>query len=281
MFDFLRLILFFTLKLGSLADSRPNTVIEDTLMRLLRTTIDLKKKLDTSLRTTTALTLSHFNAYDSMTQTSAGQNKPKQEHLRMIFYDNYKITNDLIKDGCGQARCTLTGRSGKLKLTHLVPASAKLGIRQMLKLRDEDIWSFRNVLLLSVNIELAFDRLRLSFSPTLRRNSYFMKIWDNDVKQELIWDNATETLDGRGDHKIGYYEGKELELEMHAGKLEPFKRCLSYHEFMCFAKSERPLTDAPEDFSSDIGDMWSQMRGDLLVMRKSLEKNISEETEDE
>ena len=55
------------------------------------------------------------------------------------------ITNALIEDGRGQARRTLTGQSGKLKITHLVPASAKFGIRQMLKLRDGDIWSFCNV----------------------------------------------------------------------------------------------------------------------------------------
>lgn len=252
------------------------------MVRLLRTAMSpLEKKLDTSLRITSAVAFRQINAYDNMTQTSSGENKPKQEVLRMEFYNYFKITNAPSNDERKQASCALTRRSGKLKIAHLVPASASSEIRRILKLSDEDIWSFRNVLLLSVNVEVAFDLLKISFSPTLRRNSYILKIWDADVKEKLIWDNARETQVGLGDHKIGHYEGKELDLIMPSGTLEPFKRCLSYHEFMCFTKSELSFVDAPEDFSSDIGDDWSRMRQDLLVMRQSLEKQISEETDDD
>ncbi len=107
-----------------------------------------------------------------------------------------------------------------------------------------------------------------------------MKIWDDTVRNELIWDDA-KVLELEGDNTIGFYEGNELKLALASGvQLEPFKRALSYQEFLCFSYSILPTRECPQDFSSEIGgDLWMQKRNDLLVLRGSLEKDIEAETD--
>lgn len=233
------------------------------------------------MRTTAALALRDFNAYRSMTQTSAGLNKPKQEELRKRFYDHCQYC-DKPTDGRTQAVCALSGRTGCLKLTHLVPASAHEDIRDMLKMPNDPsgIWSVRNVLLLGYGIENAFDRLRISFSlHPLRSGVFCMKVWDEAVRTALIWDDAKVQVQ-EGDNTIGFYEGVELKLALANGvQLNPFKRALSYQEFLCFACSTVPIREYPHDFSSDPGNHWMQKRGDLLVLRGSLQKEIENETD--
>eukprot|EP01036_Dinobryon_divergens_P041596 gene41596-55150_t len=106
------------------------------------------------------------------------------------------------------ARCVLTGRSGALKLAHLVPASANEDILRCLKLRNDEagIWSVRNALLLALDFARAFHRTRLSFEPhPLQQNTYKLKIWDPSVRDELVWQGATvEKV--TGDNTIGFYE---------------------------------------------------------------------------
>jgi hypothetical protein len=246
--------------------------IQATLMRL-------EKKVDTSLRTSTSLTFRNYNAYENMTQTSNGKNKAKQSSFRTAFYEHYQIT-DACSAAKTQATCAVTSLSGTLKLAHLVPVSSSFDVRAALKLKDDAIWSFRNVLLLSSNIEHFFDRCQLSFIPNpLRSGSYTMKIWNDDVKNELIWPDATENK--TGDNKIGYYDGCELTLQMPNGnRLEPFKRCLSYQAFICFVTSKLSNGVSYQDFSSDIGEEWPRLRNDLLILRRSLDKQIDDETAD-
>ncbi len=252
----------------------------------------IEEKVEVSLRTAAALSIRSFDAYHNMTQTSAGDNKPKQETIRMDYYNFCGITNTPgISSSSSssssnnnnedtRARCVLTGRSGKLKLAHLVPASANADIRDCLKLSNDDggIWSLRNVLLLSFDIEKAFDRKRLSFAPhPLAQNTYILKVWDSSVRDELIWEGATEEKVPK-DNTIGFYEGHSLQLHMPSGvTLAPFKRCLSYQHFMCFLTSKERSTVEPPEFGSDIGYQWTVKRNDLLVLKRSLEKAIFEE----
>jgi hypothetical protein len=180
-----------------------------------------------------------------------------------------------------QAVCALTGRAGRLKLAHIVPASTSEDIRRVLKLPDDEtgIWSCRNVLLLCCNIERAFDSLRISFSSNpLNERVYTMRVWDFTVRSELIWENATRhAIDG--DNTIGHYETHGLQLRLTNDlQLDPFKRALCYQEFMCFARSRLPSDQCPRDFSSDIGEDWIMKRNDLLVIRSSLDKVIENET---
>jgi hypothetical protein len=67
-----------------------------------------------------------------------------------------------------------------------------------------------------------------------------MKVWDEAVRAELIFDEAKVQVQ-EGDNTIGYYEGVELKLALPNGvQLVPFKRALSYQEFLCFAYSTLP-----------------------------------------
>ena len=139
------------------------------------------------------------------------------------------------------------------------------------------------MLLLSWCIEEAFDRLRISFSAHPLQNDVFvMKVWDDSVRNELIWEGA-QVLAVEGDNTIGYYEGASLILALpnSTTRLQPFKRALSYQEFMCFAQTTQPIRDCPGDFSStDFGESWTQKRGDLLVLRQALNKEIDQETDE-
>ena len=117
-------------------------------------------------------------------------------------------------------------------------------IRGALLFTPEDIWSFRNVHLLSFNIERAFDTCQISFVPhPLRENSYYMKVWNDKVRDVLIWDEAEVSEAGTKDNTIGHYENHLLNLEMRSGGL-------SYQNFICFYKS--PVREEAVDFSSEL-----------------------------
>ena len=245
----------------------------------------IEQKLDVSLRASFMLSLRSFDAYENMTQTSAGKNSAKQIEIKTRYYNYCGIstapdeTNMMQRDFC-----VLTGRSGKLKLAHLVPASASEDIRKTLQLSNDHngIWSIRNVLLLCWNIEQAFDRKKLSFVQNpLRSDLYTMTIWDDDIRSELIWDGAKVESEA-SDNTIGFYDGRPLILQMKNGvKLEPFKRCLSYQHFLCILYSRLRTGDPPTDFASEIGDKWICKRSDLLVLRASLDKQVMTEVEEE
>jgi hypothetical protein len=257
-----------------------NAEVLSTLMRI-------ERKVDVSLRTSFGLALTAFDAYVNMTQTSAGNNKPRQEEIRRNYYDHCGITKDPNDKGKSPAICVLTGRTGDgnkktLKLAHLVPASAPASILETLKLSNDEngIWSLRNVLLLCWNIEYYFDRKKLSFvSNPLYENTYTLKLWDDAVGDELIYPGAEDIE--VGDRFIKFYVGRPLNLLMPNGvTLVPFKRCLSYQMFVSFAATKLPTADAPQDFVSDI-DGWLAKRDDLMVSRRSLEMTVAKETEEE
>jgi hypothetical protein len=247
----------------------------------------IERKVDANSRLTAGSSLRTFDAYSNMTQTSAGQNKPNQEAIRNKYFDFCGITKDANDLAKTRACCVLTGRNGEgrkvLKLAHLVPASSSSNILNTLRLPNDEngVWSLRNVLLLCEKIEHYFDRKKLSFVPSpLYNNVYILKIWDEEIRNELLYDGATD-IDDPGDSTIGYYENRCLNLTMPNGNvLSPFKRCLSYQVFMSFASSKLKKCDVPADFASDIGKDWNNLRNDLLITRSSLETAIAEETDE-
>lgn len=253
-----------------------------TTEALAATTAALAARTDVALRAICSISFRDFNAYDQMTATSASIKKDSQKKLRTEYFEHCGITmnRDTAKaDGKVIAFCVLTGRADSarnLKLAHLVPAATKQDIKTALQLQHEDIWGFRNVLLLSWNIERAFDKCQISFVPNpLHENSYSMKIWDDIVRDTPIWDGAEVLVAGTKDNTIGYYEDKYLNLNMENGiTLVPFKRCLSYQNFICFYKSA--VVEQPNDFSSELGnpDGWAIQRNNLMSMRFTLERDI-------
>jgi hypothetical protein len=63
-------------------------------------------------------------------------------------------------------------------------------------------------------------------------------------------------------------------------KLVPFKRCLSYQNFICFYRSRE--VEQPKNFSSELEspDEWESQRDNLMKMRNTLDKDILSETAD-
>ena len=68
-----------------------NTQMEVTNRKIDVTNTQMEvtnRKMEVSIRATAALTLRNFNAYRNMTQTSAGNNRAKQDELRKTYYDH-------------------------------------------------------------------------------------------------------------------------------------------------------------------------------------------------
>ena len=239
-----------------------------------------------SLRSIASMALRSFDAFNNMSQTSQGNHKELQNIFRRDYYNNYNLTDDLNKvktESKQQAVCALTQQPEKLKLAHLVPVSTSCDIRATLKLSGNEIWSFRNALLLSWNIKAAYDRKRLSFVEVpLHIGHYCLQIWDESVKYELIFENAKVMRDD-GDNMIGFYEGKFLNLNLDNNqKLNPFRRCLSYQALVSFLSSDE--VNAPTDFSSLTGEEleeWERKKEDILMFRSNLDRVIEEEVDDE
>mmetsp|Transcript_2594 Transcript_2594/g.4009 ORF Transcript_2594/g.4009 Transcript_2594/m.4009 type:complete len:357 (+) Transcript_2594:2-1072(+) len=243
----------------------------------------LETKVDVALQSIAPLVLGNTDVYANLTQTSNSKKLDRQElqdDLRRRLYERHGIQYQYRQN---QISCFLTGRRGICKIAHLLPVSAsETSINRVLNLSNDQngIWSLRNVLYLSYNVEMAFDRKRLSFieHPT-RMDTFILKIWDDSVRKELIWSGAEmETVEG--DQYIGFYEGRSLNLTLANGvQWAPFKRCLAYQLYIC-AASRMLADEMPSDFSSEECVDWRSKRAQLLVLKKSLEKTVAVEVDE-
>jgi hypothetical protein len=171
----------------------------------------------------------------------------------------------------------ITGLNGDLAAAHLVPLNISKKIASSLALENE-LNNVRNILILNHGIEQAYDKQRISFIPgnPLSNNDFVLKIWDDSVRNEPISKNSKVL--------IGEYEHASLKLTFPGGKVHfPFKRALSYHNFLTFMKwslhnNEIHNNEEPVDFSSDHGGNWNK---DRLYWMNDLRKKIHRETADE
>ena len=116
----------------------------------------------------------------------------------------------------GRARCQATGEIGSptgnnhevvVHAAHIIPVRCPDATMYAIGLDVSDKNSARNGLLLAVNIEIAFDNLKLSFVPSnpLDSLSLVLKIWDKSIRDTPIWPNSART--------IGEFEGMPLLFE--------------------------------------------------------------------
>jgi hypothetical protein len=98
-----------------------------------------------------------------------------------------------------------------------------------------------------------------------------MKIWDENVRETLISEGA-RALNDPYDNRIGFYEHLPFDLSV----FNIFKRCLSYHNFVCFYKSNLRNKDVPSDYASLLvgPDDWTIKRNDLMQLRSDLDRDI-------
>jgi hypothetical protein len=158
---------------------------------------------------------------------------------------------------------------------HIVPARSKVKNLRNIGLTTEDVASSRNGLLLSKNIEIAFDALQLSFikSPVsdetgLPREGFVMKIWDDNCRKTSIWRDS--------DKRIGDYDGHQLLLEEH----KPLKRALSNQAYTAFLHFKHVLNITslpPSEFGTDNESIYYKQR---KLLKDNLARDLTEEFDD-
>ena len=134
-----------------------------------------------------------------------------------------KKCNEYFKCKVGDKsyKCVVTGKIGNSKQVvgaHLIPRNtlpetlARLGISK--------VHVFQNILIICKEIELAYDKLALSFVPGAM-DRYVLKIWDPSVKNKPIFTGS--------DFKISEFEGYAISIP-EGTKI--YSRILCYHAYL-------------------------------------------------
>jgi hypothetical protein len=191
--------------------------------------------------------------------TSERNNSYRKDFLKSLGYTPKKRK---------QFPCMVTGQSGdgeEVVAAHLAPAKSKARILDSIGMTEQDINSPRNFLLLSKNIEKAFDKLQLSFvKENPLSNNLVMKIWDNSIRSKKIWEGS--------DHVIGSYDGAILRLGHHI----PFKRAMSYQAYQAYLVHKHLHFNEPIDFGTEEAREFARER---KLMKQDVIKAINDEVE--
>ena len=143
-----------------------------------------------------------------------------------------------------------SSRADDIRTAHIIPALSDLQDITKLNLKEADIYSVRNGLLLAQNIEMAFDAFEISFVKLpLSTNTLVMKFWNpaSPWKAKPLFADCSST--------IGDFEGQELKLgfvDGREGHHVPFLRGLAYQAFQAYTRwLYRPggsITNAPDEY---------------------------------
>jgi hypothetical protein len=115
---------------------------------------------------------------------------------------------------------------------------------------------------LAKNIEVAFDKLQLSFIPqdVLHPNSLKMVVWDQDVLNTPIWSGHPDVIE--------QYVGCTLLLGVHL----PYRRALSFQAYLAHASSSQFADDnsRPQEFGTPGSTFYISRQ----VSRQEVETNL-------
>ena len=153
----------------------------------------------------------------------------KDPQLRTKVAKHYQCKQSGIKEGkpVTLAQCCLTqhiGDHSEVVAAHLLPRRSAAAHRESLGFKDikHGIDNFRNIILLSKNVEAAFDRQRLCFVKTLDcngENKFILRLLDPLVGGEVIFGGASQ--------KICKFEGHPIQFK--DPTKGPFTQMLSFH----------------------------------------------------
>jgi hypothetical protein len=227
-------------------------------------------KVSSLLLCTYEVVVRDFNAYAVMSETTVS----RVELLKLSFKNHFKIADD-------NCRCALTNTRESVILAHILPRSAKPDIRECLHIVDEDVNSFRNLILLTSNVEKAFDSLKVSFVPkSVLDQSLVLKIWDDDVRTTKILSNSEESFND--------FEGHTLNLQMPNGvEHNPFRRCFAYQALLAYMKhsDDADLAHAPDVARDSDCPYFVKKRSELLEwharFRRSRDVEAREDNEED
>ena len=218
------------------------------------------KALNVVLPVIQALLVKTMNPYTSSKVSTAECLEYQRTHFANLIPRNVIVGQPQL------VQCMISGVFGDGKqviAAHLIPCKTDPLVLDLLNLKLTDVNSMRNILFLSKNIEVAFDRLKLSFVPQdlLHPNTLVMKVWDQSITDSFIFDDSTV--------RIGDLEGRPLLLGSH----QPFLRCLSsqalfaWQRVHCSGLTQDPR---PEPFGSPEGK--SILEQHRVAMKVSLDE---------
>jgi hypothetical protein len=169
--------------------------------------------------------------------------------------------------------CMVTGEFGngdEVVCAHILPRSSDQAIFENLALTIEDANSPRNVLFLSKNIELAFDKCRVSFvqQDLLHPKTLIFTINDPTAREEPIFQGSAKLMKD--------FEGQPLQLYDH----NPFMRCLSYHAYLAHSQFARTSGPPPAEYGSP-GSPFHLVRTRENELADNFETSFKEEINEE
>ena len=152
------------------------------------------------------------------------------------------------------------GTGDQVCAAHIVPCSSDASKLAFIGLTIDDVNSPRNGLFLAKNVEVAFDKLQLSFIKTmLFYDRLYLKIWDDSCRSVPIWPGHTTLT-------IGDLDGRELVLGPH----RPFKRALSYRTYQAYLRCTYVEKVMPEPYGPPDVQTDYRRRADLLYQSEQL-----------
>lgn len=187
-------------------------------------------------------------------QKTVRGNSFRADLLRHLGYDNDDVMSSSNRNAAVKLTCMASGVSSSgmdnIRAAHIIPAVSELKDIAKLNLTERDVDNVRNGLLLSKQIERAFDAYEISFvRDPLHRSSLVMKFWnpESQWKEKPLFKDC--------DRNIGEFEGRALNLRFvdnRAGCHIPFLRGLAYQAFQAYLKWNFLKTcTVPDDYTSD------------------------------
>jgi len=212
------------------------------------------------------------NPYEHLSIKSGSQKERRNNFQRQDLFRHHGLEERTVT-------CMFTGARGKVKLAHLLPINVDYSVVRGLRMENQ-LNSFRNNLILSENIEKAYDKQRISFTqhPTLI-DKFIMKVWDDTVLDEPIFGQLNDSDAPKLSQFTNCLLNASIDMPLN-GPHQPFKRILAYHDFMCFMKwsiYKGEVLNCGDDFGSPPKVPWLTQR---MLLWKSIQQNLNEETGD-
>lgn len=230
--------------------------VGDKLERRMDRIEDMQKRMVPVFDSVFGLISDKYNLYSALAKRSVSSRG--SDFRASLMESTYGTTSRTRKT----SHCMVTDicqNGEKVVASHIVPAKSNISHLFYIGFRIGEVDSPQNGLFLSRNIEIAFDKLQLSFVKSLcnegdgqPREGFIMKIWDSECKDKSIWDGSTD--------KIGDFEGRALNLRKH----KIIKSALSFQAYQAYANNNHHLDQSvapPPDFSSqERPSSWTEMR---------------------
>jgi hypothetical protein len=207
------------------------------------------------------LSFSRFNLWSHSAITSHGKrdNTTRGNLKKELGYSKKSKT----------VKCMLTGVFGnnlQVVCGHIIPCTANEAKIEHLGLRLESLNTSPNLIFWAIAIERAYECLKISFVKAPLADEYLLKIWDDNIRMEPIWEGSNRT--------IGEFENAPLDL----GKRVVLTRGLSFQAIQAYNASH--LDDKTIALSCLYGSPGNySYQKELSLLRSQYEKDLAREVD--